>query len=231
MILGKTVMRAVCRAVGMLGLSAGMMLASGPASADEVLASRLDALLGQERQALRVVPSARLSSLTAPPSAALRDIDTIPGTLEYSENYLASLPRASGGSEWECLAEALYFEARGETARGLFAVAEVILNRVDSRDFPDSVCSVVNQGTGRLYACQFTYTCDGNSEVINEPRAYVRVGKVARLMLDGAERPLTEGATYYHTTAVNPSWARRFERTAQYGVHLFYRANTRTASN
>ncbi|WP_238928783.1 cell wall hydrolase [Alexandriicola marinus] len=231
MIVAKNVVRAVRCAIGTFGLVSGLMLASVPASADEVLASRLDALLGQEREALRVVPSARLSSLTSPPSAALRDIPTIPGTVEYSENYLASLPRASGGPEWECLAEALYFEARGETARGLFAVAEVILNRVDSREFPDSVCSVVNQGTGRMYACQFTYTCDGNSEVINEPRAYTRVGKVARLMLDGAERPLTEGATYYHTTAVNPSWARRFERTAQYGVHLFYRANTRTASN
>jgi len=224
-------MRVLRRAVGSFGLASGVMLASLPASAEEVLASRLDALLGQEREALRVVPSSRLSSLTSPPNAAMRDIATVPGTIEFSDSYLASLPGASGGSEWECLAEALYFEARGETVRGLFAVAEVILNRVDSREFPDSVCSVVNQGTGRMYACQFTYTCDGNPEVIHEPGAYARVAKVARLMLDGAERPLTEGATYYHTTAVNPSWARRFERTAQYGVHLFYRGNTRVASN
>lgn len=204
---------------------------SGAASADEVLASRLSALLGQERQALKVVPSTQLAALTAPPSAALRDVATVPDSIDYTNAYLASLPPATGGSEWECLAEALYFEARGESARGIFAVAEVILNRVDSRSFPNSVCGVINQGTGRLYACQFTYTCDGHAERINEPAAYRRVGKIARLMLDGADRPLTSGATYYHTTAVRPSWSRRFERTAQIGVHLFYRANTRTASN
>lgn len=229
--LGMTTTRAPRRMRGLLACAAAMIALAVPASADEVLASRLDSLLGQERQALRVVPSARLSSLTAPPAATMRDIQTAPGTLDYSDAYLASLPRTAGGSDWECLSEALYFEARGETARGLFAVAEVILNRVDSGDFPNSVCSVVNQGTGRLYACQFTYTCDGHDEVIHEPGAYARVAKVARLMLDGANRPLTDGATYYHTTAVSPSWARRFERTAQYGVHLFYRANTRTASN
>ena len=202
-----------------------------PATADEVLASRLSELLGQERRALSVVPSTQLAALTTPPAAALRDVATVPDSIAYTNDYLAALPAASGGSEWECLAEALYFEARGESARGLFAVAEVILNRVDSRQFPNSVCGVIHQGTGRLYACQFTYTCDGNAERINEPAAYRRVGKVARLMLDGAERSLTNGATYYHTTAVRPSWSRRFERTTQIGVHLFYRTNTHTASN
>ena len=220
--------RRVRGAPGVLALAGALLASPAPVIADEVLASRLGALLGQERQALRVVPSSRLSALTTPPAGTLRGA---PGTVEPSDAYLTSLPRAQGGSEWECLTEALYFEARGESARGLFAVAEVILNRVDSADFPDSVCRVVNQGTGQLYACQFTYTCDGHAEAINNPAAHRRVGKVARLMLDGADRGLTQGATYYHTTAVNPSWARRFERTAQVGVHLFYRANTRTASN
>jgi spore germination cell wall hydrolase CwlJ-like protein len=199
--------------------------------ADEVLASRLGALLGQERQALNVVPSARMAALTTPPAAALRNVATSPVPFQYDNDFLASLPPASGGAEWECLAEALYFEARGETVRGLFAVGEVILNRVDSSLYPSSVCAVVNQGTGRPYACQFTYTCDGNSDVIREREAYNRVGKVARLLLDGAERGLTDGATHYHTRAVSPSWARRFPMTAQIGSHLFYRQGTQTASN
>jgi spore germination cell wall hydrolase CwlJ-like protein len=136
-----------------------------------------------------------------------------------------------GGSEFSCLAEALYFEARGETIKGQFAVAEVILNRVASTQFPNTVCGVIHQGTGRKYQCQFTYTCDGQKEVIHEPQAYERVSKVARLALDGAGADLTEGATYYHTTAVNPRWARSFTRTARYGVHLFYRDERyRTAS-
>ena len=114
-------------------------------SADEVLASRLGAILGQEREVL------------------------------------ASQPVATGGQQWECLAEALYFEARGETVRGMFAVGEVILNRVDSDAYPDTLCGVINQGTGRLYACQFTYTCDGRAETIHEPRSWKRVGNVARI--------------------------------------------------
>ena len=152
------------------------------------------------------------------------DIQTRNGPISYDPAYLASVPPASGGADWECLAEALYFEARGENIRGMFAVGEVVLNRVDSAKFPGSVCAVVNQGTGQRYQCQFSYTCDGNSEKIRELAAWRRVGKVARLLLDGAPRDLTSGATYYHTRSVNPSWARRFDRTASIGAHYFYRA-------
>lgn len=143
--------------------------------------------------------------------------------IEYTEDFLAELPEPTGEEEWQCLSEALYFEARGESVQGQFAVAEVILNRVSSSAFPDSVCGVVNQGTGRKYQCQFTYTCDGHAEDVHEPQAYTRVGKIARLMLDGAPRVLTDGATHYHTRAVSPSWAKSFSRTAQIGVHYFYR--------
>jgi spore germination cell wall hydrolase CwlJ-like protein len=204
---------------------------AGPVAADEVLASRLGALLGQERQALAVVPDARMAALTTVPPAAERDVQMAPQTITYDNAFLASMPAQSGGAQWECLAQALYHEARGESVRGLFAVGEVILNRVDSRAYPNSACGVINQGTGRRYACQFTYTCDGLSDAIREPAAYTRVGKVAKLLIDGAERPLTSGATHYHTRAVSPSWARRFPRTASIGSHYFYRQPTRTASN
>lgn len=145
------------------------------------------------------------------------------GNLTFSLAELNARPRATGDAQFRCLAEALYFEARGETLKGQIAVAEVILNRVASSRFPNTVCRVIHQGTGRKYACQFTYTCDGLPETINEPRAYDRVAKVARMMLDGAPRKLSGGATYYHTTAVRPSWSRKFRRTAKMGVHLFYR--------
>lgn len=149
----------------------------------------------------------------------------------YTRDWIDALPAASGGDEWACLAEALYFEARGESVKGQFAVAEVILNRVDSAQFPDSICDVVNQGTGRKYACQFTYTCDGYKEIINEPRAFKRVGKVADLMVNGAPRPLTDGAMYYHTRAVSPRWSRKFTRTTSIGEHHFYRPETRVTLN
>ncbi|WP_306121160.1 cell wall hydrolase [Roseovarius sp. MMSF_3359] len=149
----------------------------------------------------------------------------------YSRAWIDAQPVVKGGDQWACLAEALYFEARGESVKGQFAVAEVILNRVDSPQFPDTICAVINQGTGRKYACQFTYTCDGHKEIINEPRAFQRVGKVAKLMVNGAPRQLTDGATYYHTRAVSPRWSRKFNRTTSIGEHHFYRPQTRVSLN
>ncbi|WP_081894581.1 cell wall hydrolase [Ruegeria halocynthiae] len=154
-----------------------------------------------------------------------------PLKMSYSKDWLDQQPVASGDENFKCLAEALYFEARGESVRGQFAVAEVILNRVKSGRFPGSLCGVIKQGTGKKYQCQFTYTCDGQKEVIREKKAYERVSKVARAAIDGVAKDLTEGATHYHTNAVNPSWSRVYKETARIGVHIFYRHNYRTASN
>lgn len=202
---------------------------AGVARADDVLATRLGALMGQEREALNVVPEARLVALTAPVQAVIPDAPAAPAEPQLA--LLATAPAPTGGAEWQCLTEALYFEARGETLQGMFAVAEVILNRRDSGEYPRSVCGVVHQGTGARFACQFTYTCDGLSDSVNERGAWNTVGRVAAQMLDGAPRNLTGGATHYHTRAVSPSWARRFPQTAAIGSHLFYRQPTRTASN
>jgi hypothetical protein len=182
--------------------------------------AQISGLLGAEREMLASVRANRLGQLVETPR--MRSGTAVP-SVQYTRDFLRSLPRASGGQEWSCLAEALYFEARGETVKGIFAVAEVILNRVDSARYPDSICEVVNQGTGKRYQCQFTYTCDGRKEVIHEPAAYDMVGKVARLMMDGKPRSLTNGATHYHTKSVNPRWARAFPRTTTIGYHHFYR--------
>ena len=209
-----------------------VMMGSVPAAAEVavshsnsptiVLDSRLTELLGAERQALNSLQSARLKRLMEAPAAPVASRD-LPPDIRYERAFLRDLPRASGGEDWSCLSEALYFEARGETVKGIFAVGEVILNRVSSSAYPDTVCAVVNQGTGKRYQCQFTYTCDGHAEVIREPAAYEMVGKVARMLLDGKPRTLTEGATHYHTRSVNPRWARSFPRTTTIGYHHFYR--------
>ncbi len=221
-----TVLKAIFAAIS----AAFIFVAATPAAADELLASRLAAILGQERQALSVVPESRMNALTSLPPAQERGLATR-SRIVYDRSFLAAQPAADGGDNWQCLAEALYFEARGETVRGMFAVGEVIMNRVDSDAYPDTLCKVINQGTGRRYACQFTYTCDGKPETIAEPRSWERVGKVARILIDGAPRALTGGATHYHTKAVNPSWAQRYPRTAEIGYHYFYRQPVRTASN
>ena len=203
-----------------------------PAAADEVLAARLGALLGQERQALDIVPDSRLSVLTALPVEARSNPAPAAATGEVmTEAYISTMSAPRGNAEWECMAQALYHEARGESLQGIFAVGEVILNRVDSGSYPNSICGVVHQGTGRKYACQFTWTCDGKSDAIGNPSAYAKVGKVAQLLIDGLPRTLTQGATHYHTKAVNPSWAQRFPRMATFGSHHFYKEPTRRASN
>lgn len=137
--------------------------------------------------------------------------------------------KPAGGPQWQCLTEALYFEARGEGLAGQIAVAEVILNRVDSRRFPNSVCGVVRQGAEQLNACQFSYNCDGKPEVIADSAAWARAGRIARRMLDGRPRALTLEATHYHNTEVNPRWARKLVQTARIGEHIFYRLPPRVA--
>lgn len=186
------------------------------------MGSRLNSLFRAEGQAVRGMNRGDMKRLIVAPKAPEGGV--------YSRQALDAMAPARGGREWSCLAEALYFEARGETVQGMFGVAEVILNRVDDPRYPDTVCNVVNQGTGERFRCQFTYTCDGRPENIDDKRAYERVGKVAKLMLEGKTRRLTKGATHYHTKSVKPRWSRVFPRTTTIGYHHFYREPSRLAS-
>ncbi|MCP3969706.1 MAG: cell wall hydrolase [Rhodobacteraceae bacterium] len=223
-------LKAVCIAgiIGHGGLAEADVVLSESNAPGILIDSRLEELLSKERLALGKLNTARLERLATLPETR-RFVRGQPATLTYTRGWLDTLPDATGDANWRCLSQALYFEARGERVRGQFAVAEVILNRVDSVHFPSSLCGVINQGTGRKYQCQFSYTCDGHDEVVREKAAFARVSKIARLMIDGAERALTRGATHYHTKAVNPNWARTFPRTTTIGVHHFYRMPTRVS--
>jgi spore germination cell wall hydrolase CwlJ-like protein len=137
-----------------------------------------------------------------------------------TEEWLLSRPEPTGDAEWACLTEAVYFEARGESLDGQIAVAEVILNRVDSPLYPRTVCGVIKQRGGG--GCQFSYVCQGKAKM-REKGAADLAGRIARAMLDGAPRLLTDGATHFHTRGVKPSWSKRFAKTAAIGAHLFYR--------
>lgn len=188
-------------------------------------------LLGLERKGLQRLPDGALDAIAsgpakaapaAPPKVKLKKIQPkLEAGVRYDAAWLAALPAPEGGADWQCLTEALYFEARGESIKGQFAVAEVILNRVDSGLYPRSVCGVVNQrGSG---ACAFSYVCDGHSDTMRDRASRDRAARIARVMLDGAPRQLTEGATHFHTRAVRPGWARKFRHTATIGAHVFYR--------
>ena len=124
----------------------------------------------------------------------------------------------------KCLAEAIYFEARGEAVRGQIAVAQVVLNRAFSGKYPDTVCGVVYQNKHRHLACQFTFACDNNKDVIREPEMWERARKIAKAMLDGQLwLPEVNRSTHYHAYWVRPSWVNEMKRMYKFGVHTFYR--------
>ena len=123
-----------------------------------------------------------------------------------------------------CLADAIYFEARGETERGQEAVAQVVMNRVFSPYYPNDVCGVVYQNASHHLACQFTFACDGKSKAITEHFAWARAKRIAKQTLDGRIwEPDVAKATHYHAVYVRPIWTREMKRLAHYGVHTFYR--------
>jgi spore germination cell wall hydrolase CwlJ-like protein len=194
-------------------LALAMALAANTAAADATWTTGVFGLMPTE-----VSYAPDLTRLPAPDlSGPLPAVAMIDG---LTEDWLMSRPKPTGDAEWECLTEALYFEARGESLEGQIAVAEVILNRADSPLYPRTVCGVVKQRGGG--GCQFSYVCRGKTKM-REKGAADLAGRIARAMLDGAPRILTDGATHFHTRAVKPSWSKRFAKTAAIGAHLFYR--------
>ena len=124
----------------------------------------------------------------------------------------------------KCLANAIYFEARGEPVRGQIAVAQVVMNRVFSPFYPNDVCDVVYQNANRHLACQFTFACDGIPDVVTEPDAWQRARHIARDMLDGKLwMPEVAKSTHYHAYWVHPSWVAEMKKMYKLGVHTFYR--------
>jgi spore germination cell wall hydrolase CwlJ-like protein len=124
----------------------------------------------------------------------------------------------------KCLADAIYFEARGEAVRGQIAVAQVVMNRTFSGFYPNTVCGVVYQNKHRHMACQFTFACDNNPDVVNEPDMWDRARKIARAMLDGQLwLPEVAKSTHYHAYWVRSSWVNEMKKMYKFGVHTFYR--------
>ncbi|MGN6747430.1 MAG: cell wall hydrolase [Xanthobacteraceae bacterium] len=125
----------------------------------------------------------------------------------------------------KCLADAVYFEARGEVRKGQEAVAQVIMNRVFSGYYPHDVCGVVYQNAHRHLACQFTFACEGKDlSRIDEPDMWEQAKAIAKDELDGKIWLAEVGhATHYHAYWVHPSWVHEMTRLFKLGVHTFYR--------
>jgi spore germination cell wall hydrolase CwlJ-like protein len=124
----------------------------------------------------------------------------------------------------KCLAEAVYFEARGESLRGQLAVAQVVMNRVFSPFYPNDVCGVVYQNAHRHLSCQFTFACDGIPERVTEMGPWTRAKRIAKATLDGKVWVQEVAkSTHYHAVYVHPNWVREMKKMARHGVHAFYR--------
>lgn len=123
-----------------------------------------------------------------------------------------------------CLTSAVYYEAGSEPEEGQRAVAQVVLNRVRSRLWPDSVCAVVYEGSERTdFRCQFTFSCDGAMARMPNGAGWTRARRIAQQALAGRVYAPVGLATFYHTLAVRPEWSGAMKPVAVVGAHIFYR--------
>ena len=130
-----------------------------------------------------------------------------------------------------CMAANIYHEAKNQSMLGQFAVAQVVMNRVEYSRFPDTVCEVVKQGltyrNGKVVIgkCQFSWYCDGKSDEPNrDSKAWSNAIRHASIiMTETINIDVTDGATHYHASYVRPAWAKTKKRTTRIDKHIFYR--------
>ena len=148
--------------------------------------------------------------------------------------------------EITCLADNIYWEARNQTTRGMIAVANVTRNRVKSPHYPDTYCGVIKEGPMReswktrqnadlpnservffpkRYRCQFSWYCDGKSDVIpnQDQNIYELATAISFKIIHGDFSDNTNGSTHYHADYVTPDWATQMEKIVVIGNHIFYK--------
>lgn len=149
--------------------------------------------------------------------------------------------------ELYCLAQNIYFEAKSEPLAGQYAVADVVLNRVNDTRYPNTICEVVREGPikeswktkqhadlpddQRIYhpiknRCQFSWYCDGKADTIRDSDAWRTAQIIAyKIVHTDKMRGITEGATHYHADYVSPKWASKIQLVGSISTHIFYRWN------
>jgi hypothetical protein len=138
-------------------------------------------------------------------------------------NYAALVDPKDNARQMRCLAEAIYFESRGEPEHGQAAVAQVVLNRVRSGIYPTTICGVVYQDRNRPFACQFSFACEGKSLRVEEPAPWAVATRVAQEVVSGSNyNPLVGEAVNYHANYVSPFWAGYLHKVDHIGNHIFY---------
>ena len=172
------------------------------------------------------------SSTPAQPDLTPIEVSSFPGaTLALRReprgskpDYASSISPEKLDREKRCLAEAVYFESRSEPEDGQAAVAQVVLNRVQSGLYPSTICGVVYQNRSHYKACQFSFACEGRSLRITERESWATAVRIASEVMDGRTYISDVGrSTHYHTDYVHPRWARALTRMDVIGRHIFYK--------
>lgn len=164
-----------------------------------------------------------------PNASALPNTGGVPKDIGRREHgwVNAALPSNSTSKrQRQCLAEAIYHEARSEPIEGQIAVAQVVLNRVKNPSYPNSTCAVVYQNKHWRNRCQFSFACDGKRDLIRDRTSWKTAQRLADEVLAGAHWLKEVGsATHYHATYVNPRWSKTMIRRKQIGLHIFYQTH------
>lgn len=134
--------------------------------------------------------------------------------------------RAVSQNDFECIREAIYFEASASNPQGQHAVADVITNRARDPRFPNSICAVISDGQARG-ACQFSYRCDNISEEFHDAVKFENATRIAKEALQNPEEDITNGALFFHAARMAPGWFATLIRTGNFGGNIFYRPRGR----
>lgn len=180
------------------------------------------AIKAQPAELLKSKPEQKLLLASLPASPSISKIEK-GFRLKRTEKKEVLEKRDQRLAEKDCLARAIYFEARSEPEAGQIAVANVIMNRVKSKSYPNTICGVVYDGAHRLNSCQFSFTCDGKPD---NPTSATHWAKAKRLadnaMAGDSSVRVVSTATHYHADYVNPRWSGAMKRLIKIGRHIFY---------
>jgi spore germination cell wall hydrolase CwlJ-like protein len=177
------------------------------------------------------VPPPKVKVAKAKEEPAIKRMKIVPTAVQIEKSFKLKRPekqkviaqRRVRLAEENCLARAIYFEARSESEMGQLAVARVILNRVKNPEYPNTICGVVYQGTQRRNSCQFSFACDGLPDDVKQPAAWAQAKKVAQRAIAGeSSHRIMSAATNYHADYVRPKWAKNMRKLVKIGRHIFY---------
>lgn len=156
-------------------------------------------------------------------TTATRNAPEAPPSDDDRRRYADLITPDNAEKEQRCLAEAVYFEARGEPEQGQAAVAQVVLNRAKSGLYPANICGVVYQNRHRYMGCQFSFACEGKSLRITDDASWQTATRIAQAVVEGRTYLAdVGGATHYHADYVKPRWSRRLRKMDVIGRHIFY---------